>query len=123
MYRKIGAFLLPLFLLTILTGCADIQKPKPQSFLSHPWNSNKSSIRLGDTKEIVLDKWGNPTEVIKHGVDQWGLEQEEWVYKGKFPDIPVDYNYFSKTKYLYFDGNNLIGYKDEEEAKKKVKEK
>jgi hypothetical protein len=40
-----------------------------------------------------------------------GKIREEWVYRARVSDIPINKNYFSKTRRLYFDGNNLTSIK------------
>lgn len=90
-----------------LTGCAGIEPPSPKALLT-PWSSTPST-RLGDSKEKILSKWGEPDEINNIGVDELGNAKEEWVYRGRYPTAPVDYKYLSKTKYLYFEGNNLVG--------------
>ncbi len=98
-----------LIILTITlscTGCAEIEPPSPEKILS-PWSS-MPNIRLGNTKEDVLSRWGEPDETNQIGADELGVAKEEWVYYGRYPMAPVDYQYVSKTKYRYFEGNILV---------------
>ncbi|UCH12146.1 MAG: hypothetical protein JSW18_04840 [Candidatus Omnitrophota bacterium] len=105
--RQIYLFVSILAILTFfLTGCAEIEPPGPDVLIS-PWSS-MPNIRLGDTKEDVISRWGEPDEKNEIGVDELGVAKEEWVYYGRYPMVPVDYQYVSKTKYLYFEGNILI---------------
>lgn len=90
-----------------LAGCAEIEPPTPEKIIS-PWSS-MPNIRLGDTKEDVVSRWGEPDEKKEIGVDELGVAKEEWAYYGRYPLMaPVDYQYLSKTKYLYFEGNILV---------------
>ena len=89
-----------------IAGCAEIKPPGPDVLIS-PWSS-MPNIRSGDTKEDVISRWGEPDEKNQIGVDELGVAKEEWVYYGRYPMVPVDYRYVSKTKCLYFEGNILV---------------
>jgi len=103
---KIFYLLLVVILILSFAGCAEIKPPGPDVLIS-PWSS-MSNIRLGDRKEDVISRWGKPDEKNQIGVDELGVAREEWVYHGRYPMVPVDYQYVSKTKCLYFEGNILI---------------
>ncbi len=90
----------------LITGCAEIEPPTPDKIIS-PWSS-MPNIRLGDTKNDVLSRWGEPDERNQIGVDELGVAKEQWVYYGRYPMAPIDYQYVSKTKCLYFEGNTLV---------------
>jgi hypothetical protein len=98
-------------------GCAEIEPPTPDKILA-PW-SGTPPVQLGESKDSVKDKWGEPDQVVQRGADEVGLLKEEWVYRGRYTDVPVDYKYLSKTKRLMFTGESLTGYKsgDMEEEK------
>lgn len=98
-----------LFLLLILfiAGCAEIQPPNPIDVIASPFSS-ATNTRTGDTKDDVVSRWGEPDEKNDMGVDELGVKKEEWIYYGRYPMAPVDYQYLSKTKYLYFEGNILV---------------
>ncbi len=89
-----------------LTGCAEIEPPTPDAIIS-PWSS-MPNIRLGNTKEEVISRWGKPDTINKLGVDELGVAKEKWIYYGRYPMVPVDYQYVSRTKYLYFEVNILV---------------
>ncbi|MFH1645616.1 MAG: hypothetical protein ABIB11_04265, partial [Candidatus Omnitrophota bacterium] len=89
-------------------GCAEITPPGPETILA-PWKG-VSPVRLGESKDAVLDKWGEPNNITILGSDDVGLVKEEWVYYGKYPSVFIDYQYLSKTKHLIFTGNSLTGY-------------
>lgn len=97
-----------LLLSVLIIGCAEIEPPSPKQILA-PW-SGVPPVRLGETKDSVRDKWGEPDEIRQLGADDVGLIKEEWVYRGRYPDVPVDYKYLSKTKSLIFTGESLTAY-------------
>lgn len=103
---KLAAFFVLLSIFII--GCAEIEPPSPEKILA-PW-SGVPPVRLGESKSSVRDKWGEPDEVRPLGADDVGLVKEEWVYRGRYPEVPVDYKYLSKTKRLIFTGESLTGY-------------
>lgn len=91
-----------------LIGCAEITPPGPDKILA-PWKG-VSPARLGESKDEVLDKWGEPDNITMLGADDVGLIKEEWVYYGRYPGVFIDYQYLSKTKHLIFTGNSLTEY-------------
>ena len=91
-----------------LAGCAEIEPPSPDQIMA-PW-TGASPVHLGESKDSIRDKWGEPDEVNPLGADEVGLLKEEWVYRGRYSDVPVDYHYLSKTKRLIFIGESLTGY-------------
>ena len=105
----IACLVLSLFML----GCAEIQPPSPKQILT-PW-SGVAPVQLGESKESIIDNWGEPDEIIQLGADETGLIREEWIYHGRYPDIPIDKKYLSKTKQLIFTGDSLTGYTSEGE--------
>ncbi|MFH0732923.1 MAG: hypothetical protein V2A72_08445 [Candidatus Omnitrophota bacterium] len=104
MKQFISVFII--MLISAIAGCAEITPPSPEAIIS-PWSS-MPNIRLGDTKEDVISRWGEPDEKNEIGVDELGVSKQEWVYYGRYPVAIVDYQYLSKTKYLYFEGNILV---------------
>ena len=54
--------------------------------------------------------------MISLGLDELGNPKEEWIYQARFPGVPVDYGYVSKTKHLFFEGENLIRWETGEPA-------
>ena len=101
-------------------GCAEIEVPTPKDVVTHPFGT-KTSIR-GWTKEEVKMKWGEPDEIISLEPDRWGNPQEKWVYHGRYPNIPVDYKYLSKTYYFYFTGKTLMKFTSESEESQEKKD-
>jgi len=93
------------------SGCAGIEPPMPDEVLSHPLGT--SSVKIGMTKQQVEQLWGAPNQVnLIENKEKWKGPREEWVYRGQYSSIPIDADYLSKTKRLYFDGNNLTSIVD-----------
>lgn len=98
-----------------IIGCAEIEPPGPEKILA-PW-SGVSPVQLGESKDSVRSKWGEPDEIRQLGADELGLIREEWVYFGRYPEVPIDYKYLSKTKRLIFTGESLTGYETGDKLK------
>lgn len=96
-----------------LSGCSEIQTPSVSHAMTHPFGT-QAPFERGTSKEEVLEDWGKPDEVIPKGVDELGNTKEEWVYTGRLPGLPIDHEYLSKTKRLFFEGNNLVRWQTEE---------
>jgi len=94
-----------------LTGCAIFQPIQPEKALTNPLGTD--SLKIGMTKEQVKSLLGEPDTVIPLGrtKDVLSTEREEWVYQGRYSDLPLGADYFGKTMHLIFDGNNLTSYK------------
>ncbi|MFH1868020.1 MAG: hypothetical protein ABH843_03515 [Candidatus Omnitrophota bacterium] len=92
----------------VFIGCAEIEPPSPERILS-PW-SGVPPVRLGESKDSVRDSWGEPDDIRSLGTDETGLIKEEWTYRGRYPEIPVDYKYLSKPKRIIFTGESLTSY-------------
>ena len=103
--------LIVIFSISVLSGCADIKAPTAQYALTHPL-STKTMVTSGTSKDEVLEKWGEPDEVIDAGFDDMGIKKEVWVYNAWFPDIPLDHRHFSRSKKVYFTGDYVTGYED-----------
>jgi len=100
-----------------IAGCAEINLfEAPSEVLKHPLGTDP--IRVGMTKDEIIDKWGGPDQ-INHlePADEWKISREEWVYIGRYSKIPLDRSYLFKTKYLIFDGDNLVSIGDESQCK------
>ena len=87
-------------------GCTLLEQlPKPDDVLKHPLG--ETSLRVGMTKNEVESKWGKPDE--KRTVEdkaRWQDPRELWVYRAQ-TGLPVDADYLSHTRKLYFDGDHL----------------
>lgn len=89
-----------------LAGCAGITPPSPDDMIRQPLG--KSSLKVGMSKQQVESLWGKPDEArIVEDKEKWNGSREMWVYRAQYGAIPVDVDYLSKTKKLYFDGDNL----------------
>ena len=107
--------ILVVFLFINLAGCADITLPTPKDIIEKPIGAG--SVKIGMTKSQIKEIWGGPDQVnYIENDERWGGPREEWVY---FPmsskTLPVGYGYFSKTRKLYFDGENLTNLVDSAE--------
>ncbi|MBU4342882.1 MAG: hypothetical protein KKG21_02615 [Candidatus Omnitrophica bacterium] len=100
-----------LLALLVLSGCADVKTPTAQYALTHPL-STKTMVVSGTSKGEVLEKWGEPNEIIHMGEDDMGIEKEAWIYDAWFPRAPLDYRHFSRKKKIYFAGDYVTGYED-----------
>ena len=101
-----SAFFLLLAITLSISGCAGIVPPTPGDMIKQPFG--KSSLSVGMTKSQVEAMWGKPDEMkTVEDKAKWGGPREMWVYRARYGNIPVDVDYFSKTKKLYFDGDNL----------------
>ena len=88
------------------SGCAGIEPPNPRDIISHPIGTE--SVKIGMSKTQVESIWGKPDEVrMVEDKEKWQGARELWVYRAQYSAIPVDAGYFSKSKKLYFDGDNL----------------
>ena len=96
-----------------LSGCGDMQTPTAKEALRQPFGTGGPFDR-GTTKNEVLAEWGNPDHVISHGVDELGNTREEWIYAGRIPNLPIDVEYVSRTKHLFFEGDHLVRWETEE---------
>lgn len=87
-------------------GCTLIEAvPKPDDVLKYPLG--KTDLRVGMTKQQVESKWGKPDEIrAVEDTKRWKDPRELWVYHGQ-TGLPIDADYLSKTRKLYFDGSYL----------------
>ena len=93
-------------LLALLCGCSAIEVPNPTDVINHPLGTE--SIKIGMTKHQVESIWGKPDSVnTVENKEKWQGSREVWIYRAQYGNIPVDAGYLSKTKKLYFDGDNL----------------
>ena len=103
--RKIIVYAAILTLASIY-GCSAIQVPDAEDVISHPLGTE--SIKIGMSKQQVESVWGKPNDIrMVENKEKWQGGREVWIYRAQYGSIPVDAGYLSKTKKLYFDGNNL----------------
>ena len=96
-----------------LAGCSDIQTPTAHEAMTHPFGTGAPFVR-GTTKSEVVASWGKPKHVVPHGVDELGNLREEWIYEGWLPGLPIDHEYLSRTKHLFFEGEHLNRWETQE---------
>jgi hypothetical protein len=95
-----------------LSGCAGITAPTAEELIKEPLR--KGSLRIGMTKEHVESLWGKPDEKrIVEDTDKWAGSRELWVYRARTSVVPIDLDYLSKTKKLYFDQERLTNIEEE----------
>ena len=90
----------------VLSGCAEITPPGPEDLMRQPLG--QSPLRIGMTKEKVKSLWGEPDVLRVLETDAQGMVREEWIYRGRYPNLPINIDYLSETQHLFFDGNNLV---------------
>ncbi len=102
---------LVLFVAVAIVGCADVKTPTAGYALTHPL-STKTMVVSGTAEDEVLEKWGEPDQIIETGYDEQGLKKETWVYDAWMPYTPVDFRHLSKSKKIFFVGGYVTGYED-----------
>lgn len=100
-----------------LCGCADVKTPTAHYALTHPL-STKTMVSRGAGRDEVIEKWGEPSEIIEIGYDDMGLKKEKWIYEAWFSGVPFDYRHFSRKKCIYFTGGYVTGFEDIEDGRK-----
>ena len=94
------------FVAVFALGCSALTIPTPDDIVKTPLGTE--TIKIGMTKQQVEALWGKPsTTKMVESKDRWPAPREVWVYNAQYGSIPVDAGYLSKTKKLYFDGENL----------------
>ena len=116
--KKICYWMLSAIILMGLTGCSDFRKPSLRQTLLCPWD-NKPALSVGMAKEEIKANWGEPDITNELAATKWGKTKEEWIYWGRYPNVPIDYRYLSRTKHLIFEGDVLVDFFDAEEVKRK----
>ena len=115
--NKIESFVIAL-LVVFLFGCGDVKTPSARYVLTHPLGT-KTMVTQGTSKEEVIEKWGQPDDIVELGEDDMGLRKEAWTYEAWFPKTPLDYRHFSRKKRIYFTGDYVTGFEDIEEENEK----
>ena len=100
------SFFILVLLSAFLTGCTEIKPPGPSEIMRQPLG--QSPLRLGMTKEKMRSIWGEPDVVRVLGSDAQGMIREEWIYRGRYPNLPINVDYLSETQHLFFDGKHLV---------------
>ena len=109
---KVSNFFIIMCALIFLAGCAEMDIPTPKDIIQKPLGTD--SIRRGMNKDQVRALWGEADNISYEKIEEAGTlrSREVWIYKARYSAIPVDADYLSKTKYLYFDGNSLAKISD-----------
>ncbi|MFH1075148.1 MAG: hypothetical protein V1752_08675 [Candidatus Firestonebacteria bacterium] len=94
-------------LIIFLNGCSEIKPPTPNEIIRQPLG--ESPLRIGMPKEEVKSLWGNADE-IKVLDSQPGTIKEEWIYRGRYPNLPINVDYLAETQHLFFDGESLVNF-------------
>jgi outer membrane protein assembly factor BamE (lipoprotein component of BamABCDE complex) len=90
----------------LLSGCSVIEPISPDNVMKNPFGAE--SVKVGMSKAQVESLWGKPDSVATvEDTQKWKGSREVWTYNARQRAVPVDADYLSKTKKLYFDGNNL----------------
>jgi hypothetical protein len=108
MSNKNFMVLIAVFVLTVFAyGCAMLESiPSPEEVMKYPLG--KTTLKVGMTKQEVESKWGKPDSVSTvEDSKRWPDPREMWVYNPQTSSIPIDADYLSKTRKLYFDGKYL----------------
>ena len=108
MYKKGLMALFTAFLLAVFAyGCSMLESiPSPADVMKYPLG--KTTLKVGMTKQEVEFKWGKPDSISTvEDKKRWPDPREMWVYHPQTAAIPIDADYLSKTRKLYFDGNYL----------------
>ena len=95
-----------MFVAMLAVGCSALTIPTPNDIVKTPLGTE--TIKIGMTKQQVEALWGKPNTIkMVENKDKWPTPREAWIYNAQYGSIPVDAGYLSKTKKLYFDGENL----------------
>ena len=88
-------------------GCSMLETiPTPGEVIKYPLG--KTTLRVGMTKQEVESKWGKPDSISTvEDKKRWPDPREMWIYNPQTSSIPIDADYLSKTRKLYFDGSYL----------------
>ncbi len=94
-----------LLLTCFSAGCADIKVPTTKKILEEPLG--EPTAKIGMTKNQILAIYDEPDIVSVVTSKEWSGSREEWLYRGRYPSLPVGAGYLREDLYLYFDGENL----------------
>ena len=108
MPKKVFMIPIAVFVLAVFAyGCSMLESiPSPGEVMKYPLG--KTTLKIGMTKQEVEFKWGKPDSISTvEDKKRWPDPREMWVYQPQTSSIPIDADYLSKTRKLYFDGNYL----------------
>ena len=97
-----------IFTIAGLQGCTAITIPNPGDIASTPLGTE--SIKLGMSKARVESIWGKPDNIrIEESKDSFKGQRGMVLQLPQYARIaPVNAGYLSRSRKLYFDGNNLV---------------
>lgn len=99
--RKASAIFFVLILLTLSTSSEDLE------------NGRELTLNIGDTRETVLGKWGNPAQ--KDRQYKVGDRREVWVYTCEYlTPCPRDCDWYYELPcyYLFFVNGELTAWEE-----------
>lgn len=100
------AVIMVLSIAVFASGCSALTIPTPTDIVKTPLGTE--TIKIGMAKSQVEALWGKPNDIrMVEDKQRWPDPREVWIYHAQYGSIPVDAGYLSKTKKLYFDGENL----------------
>lgn len=92
-----------------LTGCAQLMssirgEPDEDTHVGDATHRDYLGIALGDSREEVLDAWGEPAQVLTAGQSK-SREFEKWLY-------PMGSFYYSRgpVRVVYFESEHVVGW-------------
>jgi hypothetical protein len=111
-YWKSGLlFTICLAMVLAVAGCAEIKPPKPREIMHEPLG--ESPLRVGMTREEVKSLWGQADVVRTAEGSDNAVLREEWIYQGRYPNLPINVDYLAETQHLFFDGEHLVEFRHE----------
>jgi len=112
--RKIYALIIALtFCLPFISVAQNAKEPRPI------WCT--PAIELGESKESVQERWGEPDIKRKLEPDETGLRREEWIYRSTPFTFMSEHSYVCATQRLVFTGGYLTSMESGEEAIENIK--
>ncbi|OIO80668.1 MAG: hypothetical protein COZ98_02400 [Candidatus Omnitrophica bacterium CG_4_8_14_3_um_filter_43_15] len=110
---KMKVIVMVLMIIFLSTAGCSIFKPfTPGKVISNPLGTD--SLKVGMTKDQVKSILGDPDSVssLPRTKDILSTACEEWIYQGRYTDMPLKTDYLGKTLILTFDGENLVSYRN-----------
>lgn len=108
--KRISGFII---ISLLAAGCAYFDMPTPKEIIKQPIGT--ITLRRGMSKDEVISKWGKPDSKKEYTTcDPMGICKEEWTYNARVGRSPFESNYFSKTQRLFFDGESLTNWTQDE---------
>lgn len=93
-----------------IMGCSVVEIPDPVSVIKQPLGTD--SVKVGMEKNEVRAIWGEPDDIHLETDKMSNRTREVWTYIARYSNVPLDADYLSKTRHVYFDGNNVTKISD-----------